>query len=842
MEQKYQSVFASLVGTIRAASGVAAHDIGFYRKLDKDLDKAATKTSSELLGLANDIMQAVVPGEVEELGTEESGSIDDHWRDVSHVLDILAERIDVALHQHTTGGRDEEQSESVKNPMKLSDGTNKSANSVGNNERVIKHQHNLAKPQEKFTRPVDNSPNKPFKPLLTSKPHSIQSFEASTELLYPAEDDRLTMPYYSQPYETEIKEQTYPKSVWISAEPQPSQPWATTEIIYVDTVEKLDSMIKQLSKAKEIAVDLEHHDTRSYYGFVCLMQISDRHNDFIVDTLVLRDELQALNAVFANPSILKVFHGASMDIIWLQRDFGLYIVSLFDTYHASRSLGLKRHGLAYLLEMYANFQTSKKYQLADWRIRPIPGEMMSYAQSDTHFLLNIYDQLRNELIRQGQEKKSTKLEDVLRESRLTALQRYEIPGYDKSAKQLQNPFAASWRSIAIKYNLSPSQQIVLEALYDWRDEVARKEDESQRYIMPNHLMVALSSSMPTDPQDLMGFFSTSGPRIRVHLKAILAVIKKAKVQVDALEAAGGVGEDDDDVRKSIETSGGYSDITSIDIDELEDNYEKYQAAFLKARTKQSMLFSQEPVHGGAKLGKPTSTFWGATVTESSVESVVKIEHLDGLSLSNGPIIEDVGSSDDEESMEELQVESAAVSDDKDLVYMGQSGVTHKMKEREDTEDTEMVEEPEVTLASFGGAKGPKRSKSKRNKKKSHSLAAAVAETSDSKKRVADSTNDDDESSPAKKLKGSESNAADSIPVAFDYTSAPSVLNREKEEAAEARKNKYNNKKKGSQGEKAEPFNPYGASNNSNGPRGAKKSKLPVGIGAGRSGTFKTKKK
>jgi len=65
-------------------------------------------------------------------------------------------------------------------------------------------------------------------------------------------------------------------------------------------------MLKQLKKAKEIAVDLEHHDYRSYHGFVCLMQVSTREQDWIVDTLELREELVTLNEVFTDPNIVKV--------------------------------------------------------------------------------------------------------------------------------------------------------------------------------------------------------------------------------------------------------------------------------------------------------------------------------------------------------------------------------------------------------------------------------------------------------------------------------------------------------------------------------------------------------
>lgn len=39
--------------------------------------------------------------------------------------------------------------------------------------------------------------------------------------------------------------------------------------------------------------------------------------------------------------------------------------------------------------------------MADWRIRPIPAEMLKYAREDTHYLLFIYDKMRKELLEKG---------------------------------------------------------------------------------------------------------------------------------------------------------------------------------------------------------------------------------------------------------------------------------------------------------------------------------------------------------------------------------------------------------------------------------------------------------
>ena len=84
------------------------------------------------------------------------------------------------------------------------------------------------------------------------------------------------------------------------------------------TLYLLEEMREKLSKVTEIAIDLEHHDTRTYLGITCLMQISTRTEDFIVDTLALQKKLgNSLRGIFDDPRIVKVLHGADRDIEWL---------------------------------------------------------------------------------------------------------------------------------------------------------------------------------------------------------------------------------------------------------------------------------------------------------------------------------------------------------------------------------------------------------------------------------------------------------------------------------------------------------------------------------------------
>lgn len=59
-------------------------------------------------------------------------------------------------------------------------------------------------------------------------------------------------------------------------------------------------------------------------------------------------------------SSYQVFHGAESDVIWLQRDFGVYIVGLFDTHQAAKVLNLGGLSLKYLLMKYCRVDADKK--------------------------------------------------------------------------------------------------------------------------------------------------------------------------------------------------------------------------------------------------------------------------------------------------------------------------------------------------------------------------------------------------------------------------------------------------------------------------------------------------
>ncbi|KAI4279396.1 MAG: hypothetical protein LQ337_000319 [Flavoplaca oasis] len=510
-------ISAALVKTTRTAGQIANEDLAFQRSIDPEIDRSLDRQNKRLLSLVQSLNKTATAGsDNQPPPLHDPESVDDGWRSIVDIVDNLLEKADACLDEFTgvvkkltPSHRNEAPTTDPKKPL---------------SKREYRYQ-NIPKPQRLFRKVPTNSETSPFKPLLQSKPNALVSLEQSLAST-PAQDGSM---HYKHPYEQEIIQSTYPNSAYVQDDPIAYQPFESTTATWVDTPEAVQDMLRDLKTAKEIAVDLEHHDVHSYVGLVALMQISTREKDWIVDTLVpWREDLQVLNEVFTDPSIIKVLHGSNSDIVWLQRDLGLYIVGLFDTYHASRLLGYPKHGLAYLLHRFANYETDKRYQMADWRMRPLPEQMYDYARSDTHFLLYIFDNLRNELLKNSDKATSNGgLIDSVRDlSKGEALQRYERQFYDaKTGSGLFGWYSMLGRSSS---HFSREQVAIFRAVHEWRDKTARQQDEGLFHILSNQSIFAIAREMPMRLPDLLGHCHPISAAMRKAAPELVGVIQEAR--------------------------------------------------------------------------------------------------------------------------------------------------------------------------------------------------------------------------------------------------------------------------------------------------------------------------
>lgn len=412
--------------------------------------------------------------------------------------------------------------------------------------------------QDSFLDKADNSRDTLFNPAtkLTSKPFATkQSLAESTALIIsPAlgQNDGLGLAdsgggdtaYYRNPYEEEIRSAlrtAIPKWMFdgktvacplrVRAKQQRKRkPVAdsleTTPFVFVDSRHELAAMAEHLAKQTVMAVDLEHHSLRSFQGFSCLMQISSTERDYVVDVLALRALVgDALREVFANPDIVKVLHGSDSDIRWLQQDFGLYVVQMFDTGQAARVLNYPSAGLAFALDRHCQVTANKSLQLADWRVRPLTREMLQYAREDTHFLLGIFDVMRRELL-----DVPNALESVLERSAELACKTYEKLVFTRRTHL----------DLVSAGECSPKELAVLAAVADWRDQKARELDECTEYLLPNRGVKRLAKACPETVLQLVRELDMlkASPYVKANAESLLDVIVRgATVAAAVVETA-----------------------------------------------------------------------------------------------------------------------------------------------------------------------------------------------------------------------------------------------------------------------------------------------------------------
>ncbi|TRM61184.1 hypothetical protein BD626DRAFT_632069 [Schizophyllum amplum] len=325
--------------------------------------------------------------------------------------------------------------------------------------------------------------------------------------------------------------------------PLPTDPpsFHNVSVDMITTPDALDALLGRLRNYASLpdrelllAIDLEHHSAHSYRGFVCLMQLTVRvraldgnapaeQADYLVDALALRHHLTALNEFTTDAHIIKVFHGAASDIPWLAENFNVHVVGMFDTYHAARALGALAAAegrpapplsLGHLLKTYCDYDADKRLARSDWRVRPLPPPLLSYARSDTHFLPFIYDVLKGlladapptlaadphgedggetaieVLVESGEEAPEGALRQVFEASARTCLR---APRWLTGATL---PHAA--RALARRMNRpvlgeeGSLDHAVFLALYRWRDGAARGADEGVGTILPNSALLIIA--------------------------------------------------------------------------------------------------------------------------------------------------------------------------------------------------------------------------------------------------------------------------------------------------------------------------------------------------------------
>lgn len=278
--------------------------------------------------------------------------------------------------------------------------------------------------------------------------------------------------------------------------------------IFIDCQPDFDALAKTLKSEPILAVDTEANSLYAYQEQVCLIQISSSSVDYIIDPLTIAD-LSALGALFSNPHIEKVFHASEYDLLILHEDFRFQFQNLFDTMIAAQILGREKLGLDALLEEFVGVQVDKKYQRANWGNRPLPEEMLHYAQVDTHYLIEIRHLLAAEL--EAKNLSEIAAEDFARACHVHLLHK-------------ENKLEPCWRINGSK-KLSPQKAAVLSSLCQYREDFARAINKPVFKVIGGGTLLKLAEKSPTSEAQLMKLDLPGKRNLQRHAAGLINAIQ-----------------------------------------------------------------------------------------------------------------------------------------------------------------------------------------------------------------------------------------------------------------------------------------------------------------------------
>ena len=250
----------------------------------------------------------------------------------------------------------------------------------------------------------------------------------------------------------------------------------------------LKAFCDTLKDCPYITVDTEFMRERTYYARLCLLQISGPNCEAMaVDVMAGVEELDLSPVwdLFADPSIIKVFHAARQDLEIIYQLSGTLPTPLFDTQIAAMVCGYgDQVGYEALVNDICKVKADKSSQFTDWTHRPLSDRQITYALNDVIFLKDIYESLKNRL------DKKSRVDWVLEETQnLLDPSLYQFPPRD------------SWQRLKLR-SPKPRDLAVLRELAEWREMEAQKKDVPRGRILKDETLLDLTYQKPRTESEL----------------------------------------------------------------------------------------------------------------------------------------------------------------------------------------------------------------------------------------------------------------------------------------------------------------------------------------------------
>jgi ribonuclease D len=248
---------------------------------------------------------------------------------------------------------------------------------------------------------------------------------------------------------------------------------------------------------------------------IYLLQVSTQERSAIIDPLAA-GPLPGLGRLLEDESVEIVLHDADYDLRLLHQDYNWHVTNIFDTRVAAQLLGIRAFGLAALIERYFGVKLDKKYQRADWSMRPLTSGMLDYAAQDTRYLLDLRERMAAELQAKGRWTWAT--EEFAR------LEGTRWPAEDGADAFLRVKGAR---------DLSRRELAVLRELVRWRDGVAASLDRANFRVVGNDTLLEVARQAPDNREALSAIRGMPRGMVDTRATDVLRAVQRGRDVADS---------------------------------------------------------------------------------------------------------------------------------------------------------------------------------------------------------------------------------------------------------------------------------------------------------------------
>jgi len=245
---------------------------------------------------------------------------------------------------------------------------------------------------------------------------------------------------------------------------------------YIDKQTELNALCDHLEKQSEIALDSEADNLHHFETKLCLLQLRFDETSYLLD-ITADLELERFWDILSGLHL--IMHGSDFDLRLFEEFCGFQAKSLFDSMLASQLLGIKRIGLAALLEENFGIKIPKDSQKSDWSQRPLTHKMLKYAATDVLHLHELRDILMAQIRELGRSE--------WLEQRCANQIRIAQAGFPRNDEN-------SWR-IPRSDRLDERGQAGVYELWHWRQNLAKRLDRPPFKILGNDYIIALAEGV-----------------------------------------------------------------------------------------------------------------------------------------------------------------------------------------------------------------------------------------------------------------------------------------------------------------------------------------------------------